>query len=177
MSTFDPGRPEPDEYEPYFGQYIRRVPDGSIIDLLQAQRSATQTMLSPLTADQVAFRPKPDDWNMVQVVGHLADAERLFASRALWFARNETAPLPSFDPDVFMSAVDFEQLGWATVLADLDVVRAGTLALLRTFSEAAWLRRGVASNNLMSVRAMAYIIAGHELHHLADFRQRYGLAA
>ena len=175
MSTFDPGRPQPDEHLPYYSRYIDLVPDGNIVEILAAQRQATQAALASLTAEQAAFRPKPADWNIVQVVRHLADGERMFTYRAMRFARNDATPLSSFDPDVIMAGSDFEQRSLADELADWEAVRGATLTLFRGLSKGAWLRRGLASNNVVSVRASAYIVAGHELHHLADFRQRYGL--
>lgn len=173
MSNFDPGLPLPDEYQGGFTTYVGRVPAGSIIPILKAQLDAARALLSPLTAEQAAFRPKPEDWNVVQVVGHIADTERVFAYRAMRFARNDPTPLPSFDQDLFVAHADFEVRGLSSVLAEYVAVRTATIALLSGLPEAAWLRRGLASGNTMSVRALAYAIAGHELHHLADFRERY----
>ena len=177
MNDFDPGKPLLDEYQGNFATYVDRVPMGSIIPILRAQRDSTRALLASLTAEQAAFRPKPDDWNIVQVVGHIADTERVFSYRTLRFARNDPTPLPGFDQDLFVANADFEARGLASVLANYEAVRAATIALLSGLPEAAWLRRGVASNSTMSVRALAYAIAGHELHHVSDFRERYNLAA
>ena len=166
----------PDEYQGAFATYVARVPDGNIITILQAQFEATRELLAPLTAAQVTARPKPDDWNIIQVVGHIADTERVFAYRALRFARNDPTPLPGFDQDLFVNNADFETRDLASVLAEFGAVRTATIALLSNLPEAAWLRRGVASSHTMSVRAMAYAIAGHELHHVTDFRERYQVA-
>jgi len=176
MNNFDPGHPLPDEYQGAFATYVNRVPAGNIIHILQAQFDATRELLAPLTAEQATHRPKPDDWNMVQVVGHIADTERVFAYRALRFARNDPTPLPGFDQDLFVNNAGFEGRELASVLAEFGVVRTATLALLSNLPEAAWLRRGLASDNTMSVRALAYAIAGHELHHVTDFHERYELA-
>ena len=171
----NPCRPGADEYFAYYGQYISRVPEGDIVDLLTRQFEKTQAILAPLSAAQVNFRPKPDDWNVLEVLGHIADAERVFAYRALCIARNDRTPLPSFDQDLYVANANFAQRALADLLDEFAVVRRATLSLLRTFDEAAWLRKGVASDNPISTRALAYIIAGHELHHVLDFQQRYNV--
>jgi hypothetical protein len=175
MTSINPGRPEPDEYLAYYGQYINRVPDGDILDLLARQLDATSNLLAPLSPEQANFRPKPDDWSITEVVGHLADAERVFAYRTLWIARSDHTPLPSFDQDLFVANANFSRRPLADLLDEFVAVRHATSALLRTLDAAAWLRKGIAADNPISVRALAYIIAGHELHHVADFRQRYNV--
>src|SRR5205085_1869717 len=102
----------------------------NIIHILQAQFDETRALLAPLTAEQATHRPKPDDWNIVQVVGHMADTERVFAYRAMRFARNDPTPLPGFDQDLFVNHADFETRDLASVLAEFGAVRAATLALL-----------------------------------------------
>lgn len=172
-TSLDPGRPEPDEYNPYYEDYVQRVPKGAIAELLAKQLNTTLTLLTPLSPAQTSYRPKPEDWNIIEVMGHLADSERVFAYRALRFARNDTTPLSSFDQDLFVANANFAHRSLIAVLGEFAAVRQATLALLRGFDEAAWLRRGTANKSEVSVRALAYIIAGHELHHIADFRQRY----
>ncbi len=175
MPNFNPGRPAGDEHALYYAQYTKLVPDGNIVDLLMQQTATMRALLTPLSAEQVHFRPKPDDWNILEVIGHIADGERLFGYRALSFARGDTTPLPSFDQDVFVAGANFSQRTLADMLDELTIVRAATLALFRSLEPAAWDRRGIASDNPVSVRGLAYIIAGHELHHVADFHQRYGV--
>lgn len=175
MKTVDAGRPRSDEYLAYFGQYIDRVPDGTIADILKDQGAATQALLSPLTVAQVEVRPEPDDWNILQVIGHLTDCERVFSYRALCFARDDLSPLPGFNPEPFVIAGRFEQRNLADVLYELAAARAATVALCRGLEEGAWSQRGLSGNHIMSVRAFIYVIAGHELHHVADLKQRYGL--
>lgn len=175
MTPINPGRPEPDEYLAYYGQYIKRVPDGNLFALLAVQSENTCTLLASLSPERANFRPKPTDWNITEVVGHLADSERVFAYRALCIARNNPTPLPSFDQDLFVANANFANRPLATLLDEFTTVRQATLAFLRTVEAEAWLRQGVAADHLISVRALAYIIAGHELHHVADFRQRYNV--
>jgi hypothetical protein len=170
-----PARPASDEYVEYYAQYVKRVPDGAIIDLLEQQLDQTRALLLPLTPAQAAFRPKPADWNVIEVVGHIADAERVFAYRALAFARGDTTALPPFDQDLYVATAGAARRPLLELLDDFAAVRHATIALFSGLDDEAWLRRGTANNSPVSVRALAYIIAGHELHHVADFRQRYNL--
>jgi len=172
-----PERPSADEYFAYYGQYIHLVPAGNILDHLAEQSKQTRALLAPLTLEQTNYRPKPADWNILEVIGHIVDAERVFAYRALCFARTDPGPLPSFDQDRFVTNAQFAQRTLADLLDELMVVRQASLFLFRHLTEEAWLRQGVASDNPISVRALVYIIAGHELHHVVDFRARYGVTA
>jgi len=164
-----PGRPDAREYVPYYDTYIRLVPDGDIIEILDRQIDETVAFLSSFTAEQAQWRPGLDEWNTVQIVGHLADTERVFAYRALSFARNDPAPLPGMDPDGFMAGANFADRSLADVVAEFVAIRRASVALVRSLDAAAWTRSGVADGNPISVRALAYIMAGHELHHARDF--------
>jgi hypothetical protein len=169
MAHVNPGRPGDGEYVPFYGTYIQKVPDGDILDLLDRQIEGTVAYLSAFTIEQAQWRPAPGEWNAVEIVGHLADAERVFAYRALSFARNDPTPLPGMDPDGFMAGATFADRPLPDVIAEFVAVRRASLALLRSLDTAAWARGGVADGNPVSVRALAYIIAGHELHHSRDF--------
>lgn len=173
MTTYTPGRPLAGEYLPYFSQYIDRVPEGEIVEQLAQQLTATTALLAPLSAAQVQFRPKPEDWNILEVLGHITDGERVFTYRALCIARNDQTPLPSFDQDLYVNNANFAERPLADLLDEYTTVRRATLALFRSFSPVAWQRLGMAADHPMSARALAYITAGHELHHIADFHQRY----
>lgn len=175
MTPHNPGRPEASEYLPYFGQYIDRVPAGSIVEQLSSQLEATCRLLAPLSVEQVHYRPKPEDWNILEVLGHITDGERVFVYRALRVARNDSTPLASFDQDRFVANADFASRSLADLLDEYAAVRRATLTLFRSLSPVAWLRTGIAADHPISVRALAYIAAGHELHHIADFHQRYRL--
>ncbi len=169
MANVNPGRPGDDEYLPYYGTYIQKVPDGDILAILDRQIDETVAFLSAFTAEQAQWRPAPGEWNVTEIVGHLADSERVFAYRALWFARDARTPLPGMDQEAFMAAVDFPSRPLADVVAEFVAVRRASLTLLRSLDAAAWARGGVADGNPVSVRALAYIIAGHEAHHARDF--------
>jgi hypothetical protein len=169
MTDAHPGRPGTDEYVPYYDTYIRLVPDGDLLALLDRQIDETAALLSTFTPEQAAWRPGPGEWNAIEIVGHLSDSERIFAFRAFWFARDGGASLPGMDQNAFMAAVDFASRSLADVVAEFVAVRRASMALLRSLDTAAWARGGVADGNPISVRALAYIIAGHELHHAKDF--------
>ncbi len=173
MSSIDPGRPETSEHLPYFSQYIDLVPAGNIADLLAHQLNVTYTRLAQLTRDQAHFRPQPADWNIIEVVGHLADTERVLIGRALHIARNDQTRLPSVNFEQFVANANFASRPLASLLDEFSTVRHATVAFLRTLDETTWLRQGIAADKPISVRALAYIVAGHELHHMNDFRQRY----
>jgi hypothetical protein len=167
--SVNPGRPQSGEFLDYYGRYINLVPEGNISDILEQQIAETADALSSFSDEQAAWRPAPGEWNVIEIVGHLADMERVFAYRAVSFARNSPGALPGIDPDDFMTDAGFARRSLADVLAEFAAVRQASVTLFRSLDEAAWLRRGVASDNDVSVRALAYITAGHELHHALDF--------
>lgn len=163
------GRPNADEHSPYYAQYIALVPDGDIVETLTRQIAATEGLCASLTPEQAQRRDAPEAWNAAEVIGHLADTERVFAYRILRFARADATPLEgveTFDP--YVTHGGFTGRDFAGVVAEYAAVRGATLALLRGLDAAAWARRGVADGNTISVRALAYIAAGHELHHRRD---------
>jgi hypothetical protein len=168
-------RPEAGEYLPYYGTYIARVPAGDVAEILDAQQASTQRLLAPLGEARARHRYAPDKWSVKEVIGHLADAERVFAYRALRFARADESPLTGFDEKAYVPVADFDRRTLTSLLAEFAAVRAATLVLLTSLDEAAWLRRGTANGAGVSVRALACIIAGHELHHVAILRERYGV--
>jgi DinB superfamily len=171
MARVNPGRPADNEYGSYYGHYIDLVPDGDILDILSRQLEGTERLLAAYTDAQAAWRPAPGEWNAAEIVGHLSDAERVFSYRALCFARADPTPLPGMDPDGFMREANFADRPFADIAAEFLAGRRATLAMLRGLDAAAWDRGGTADGTPVSVRALAYITAGHELHHLADLEQ------
>lgn len=166
-------RPADDEYAAYYNTYISLVPDGDIMVTLANQRADTLLMLGGLTNEQALFSYAPGKWNIKQVVGHVIDTERVFAFRALWFGHNCTDALPSMDQEHFQRYGSHGSRPWPDLIAEYDHVRVSTMDMFERFDEAAWQRRGVASGNEVSVRALAWMIAGHELHHRKILRERY----
>jgi uncharacterized damage-inducible protein DinB len=168
-------RPTSSEYVPYYGRYIDLVPDGDLLALLERQQHATQAMLTPLTPGRAKHRYAEGKWSVTEVIGHLADCERIFAYRALRFARNDTTALPGFDENLYTPAARYDERPLGDVAAEFATVRAATLALFRGLGADALQRSGVANGQSVSVRALAYIIAGHERHHIGILQTRYGV--
>jgi hypothetical protein len=175
MRSINPGRPNVDEYAPAFAGYITSVPEGDIRDILQAQLAATCALLAPLSRKLALARPKPDDWNILEVLGHITDAEQIFAYRALRIARGDSTPLAGFEQDDYVHVAHCSDLALEDLLDAYTAQRHATLALLHGFDTDAWLRRGTVAGNPSSARAWAYTAAGHELYHIDDFHARYGI--
>jgi len=169
-------RPKANEYAPYYGRYINLVPHGDIVALLESQGRSTSALLSSVSEEQADYRYAPEKWSVKQVVGHVADTERIFAYRALRIARNDATPIEGFEQDDYVRYGSFTASKLADLREDLASVRQATLSLLRRLDAEAWRRRGTANQNEVTVLALAYIIAGHELHHLAILKDRYRLA-
>ena len=165
-------RPDSNEYAPYYGKYISLVPEGDILVTLEKQLPDTLALLAPREADG-DFRYAPGKWSVKESLGHVIDTERVFSYRALRIARNDKTPLAGFEQDDYVKYGPFAQCSLAALLEEFASVRKATVALFRGLDEAAWTRRGVASNNEVTVRALAYMIAGHELHHRRLFQQKY----
>jgi len=166
-------KPAKSEFLPYYERYIALVPDGDVISTLTTQMSETQALLHGLPASVATYRYAPEKWSVNEVIGHLIDSERIFAARALRFARNDPAPLPGFEQDDYVRNSTFDAYPLSELASELEIVRQSTIFLFRHIDEQAWTRRGVANNAEVSVRALAYIIAGHELHHREVLRSRY----
>ena len=168
--TAAPDRTEAAEY--YF-TYIDRVPEGDICELLDAQGKETLALLRGVSEEKSLQRYAPGKWSIRDVVNHLIDTERLFVFRAFWFARGFDSPLPSFDQGIAASAASADDRSWRGLVEEFGAVRAATLAFFRSLPAGAWTRRGIASDNPFSVRALAYIAAGHVIHHTGILRERY----
>jgi hypothetical protein len=166
-------RPDHTEAAVYYFTYIDKVPKGDLLEILAAQPGLLYDALGGITEEQSSFRYAPDKWSIRQVMSHVNDTERLFVSRAFWFARGFDLPLPSFDQDVAMTFAGADQRSWASHLEEFATIRAATLTFFRTLTDEAWVRSGIASGNPFTVRALAYIIAGHVTHHLGILRERY----
>ena len=172
-------RPDRTEAAAYYFTYIDQVPDGDICELLTEQLPTFRQLTRRVTEQQSLHRYAPDKWSIRDVMNHLTDCERLFVSRAFWFARGFDTPLPSFDQLVAVSAAHADHRSWADLVEEFEAVRAGTIGFFRSLPADAWARRGVASDNPFTVRALAYMCVGHVNHHLTILRERYvpGLAA
>jgi uncharacterized damage-inducible protein DinB len=166
-------RPTPDEFAPYYAQYIDAVPEGDLIETLEMQLSETVALLAALPEERARFRYTEGKWTLAEVVGHINDTERVFAYRALRIARGDTTPLPGFDQDLFAGHSPAAHMRLRDLEEELAAVRRASITLVRHFDESAWDRRGTASNNPVTVRALAWMIAGHQIHHVSILRERY----
>ena len=169
-----PGRPDADECLPYYFQYIGLVSDGHIVKRLEAQITESAAFLGAFTPEQALGREAPGEWNIVEIVGHLADVERVFGYRALRIARADPVMWTGVEFGDYAAAANFKERPLGDVVAEYRAVRAAFVAFLRGLDAAAWERRGPADWTLRSVRAVAYAMAGHELHHLASIRRQHG---
>ena len=167
-------RPAPDEFAPYYGRYIDLVKD-DILGALRENGEETRRLLASLPDTKADFRYAPEKWSVKEVVGHMADAERIFTYRALRFARADETPLPGFDENHFVEESRFSHRPLSSLLDEFGAVRAASIAFFENLDEAAWSRAGVANEVRMSVRAIAFAIAGHELHHRKILVERYGV--
>jgi len=166
-------RPDASEAAEYYFTYINQVGDGDIRAILEQQSSEAETMLRGIGEETSLHRYAPDKWSMRQVLSHVNDTERAFVFRALWFARGFDSPLPSFDQNVAIAAAGADDRSWNSHVEEFRAIRSGTLAFFQSLPASAWARRGVASGYSFSVRALAYITAGHVNHHLRILRERY----
>jgi len=165
--------PQADEYNEYYSRYISLVPPHDILVTLERQLPETVKFLRSIEEDRAGYRYAPDKWSIKQVVGHLADTERVFAYRALRISRNDPTPIEGFEQDDYVRYGPFEHCRLADLSLEFEHIRHATLDLFRQLDAEAWMRRGVANNNEVSVRAIAYILAGHELHHRSILREKY----
>lgn len=166
-------RPDDTEYLPYYSRYISLVPEADIVATLAKQNGSTLALLRGLSESQGGFRYAPGKWSIKELVAHLSDAERIFADRALRFARHDETPLPGFEEDDYVRNGAFDLFSLADLTAGLENVRRSTISLFKLMSAEASARRGKANNAEISVRALAYVIAGHEIHHMNVLRTRY----
>lgn len=166
-------RPEPGEYSPYYDRYISLISGTEILATLESQRRQMMLLLSGRDEADGDFRYAPDKWSAKQVLGHVCDTERIFAYRALRIARGDRTPIEGFEQDDYVRNGPFVQLPISDIIDEYIAVRRATLTLLRNLDEPAWTRRGIANKNEVSVRALAYIIAGHELHHRRILEEKY----
>jgi hypothetical protein len=166
-------RPESGEYAPYYERYISLVAGEDILATLDEQLRETSALLTSRAATDGDLRYAPEKWSVKEVIGHVSDAERIFAYRALRISRNDKTPIEGFEQDDYVLHGGFGSRRLSDVVDEFASVRKATLSLLRSLDEAAWTRRGLANKNEVSVRAIAYIVAGHELHHRTILTDKY----
>jgi hypothetical protein len=167
------GMPERDEAADYYFKYIERIQGDDPVTVLERQLGDVLASLEAISEERSLYRYAPDKWSLRQLLGHVNDSERVFSYRALWFARGFDSPLLSFDQDVAVAAAGADDVAWQSHLEEFRDIRRASIRLFRSLPAEAWMRRGVASDNPFSVRALAYVTAGHVAHHVAVVRERY----
>lgn len=167
------GRPDPGEYAPEFAEYLLLVPGDDILAQLDRQLETTLLFFKNITEERSLYRYAPEKWSIRDVLGHLIDAERIMACRALRFARGDRTPVPGFEQDDYVKLASSDDRSLQDLIAEFELVRKSNGHMFRGLNATAWHRRGVANKHEVSVRALAYIIAAHELHHLGVLKTRY----
>jgi len=166
-------RPLESEYAPYYQSYIARVTEEEILPVLRAQLDELDVLLNRVAPEQESYRYAESKWSIREVVGHLIDAERVFGYRVFCIVRGESQNLPGFDEKEYMLTAPYDRIALEDLLAELRLVRLSNIAILRNLDEEAWMRVGSANDNQVSVRALAFIMAGHVRHHMSVLRERY----
>ncbi|HSB26377.1 MAG TPA: DinB family protein [Pyrinomonadaceae bacterium] len=165
--------PLPNEAAAYYSRYIDLIPEDEILAVLKAQLRDTAVFLSGISDEQSLHRYEPDKWTIREVMNHVNDGERIFLSRALWFARGFKEALPGFDQDVGVAGSAANEMSWSGLKEEFANVRKSTISFFENLTAEAWLRTGIASDNKFTVNALAYIIAGHVAHHRKVIAERY----
>ena len=166
-------RPQPTEAASYYFTYINQVTSDDPVSAIEHQLEESQALFAKISEEKSLHRYAPDKWSIRQVLNHVTDTERAFAFRALWFARGFDTPLPSYDQNIAATGAEADRTSWAAHVDEFRSVRLSTISLFANMPSEAWMRSGIASDNAFTVRALAYIIAGHSAHHVRILRERY----
>jgi hypothetical protein len=169
------GRPLESEAAPYYFNYINCVEDDDPQRVLAAQLDPCISALRSISDEKSLYRYAPEKWSIRQVINHLVDTERVFVLRALWFARGFDSPLPSFDQEIAARGAEADTTAWSDLIEEFQNVRLASISFFRNLPPDAWLRSGIASDKRFSVRALAFIAAGHTEYHFKLLRERYGI--
>jgi hypothetical protein len=166
-------KPQPDEYAPYAAGYINKVPNGPVLEILDYLKESTYNFFSRMTTEQADHAYAEGKWTLKQVLGHMIDTERVFAFRAFVFSRGEQQHFPGFDQDQYVQNATFETRSIQDLAHEFKIVRESSLFIYRSLTEEQSLLKGTASNHPVSVRALVYMTAGHELYHLDLIKENY----
>jgi uncharacterized damage-inducible protein DinB len=166
-------KPGKNEFPPYYKEYVNNVPDGDLLQILDVQLQETTNLLKDLSEEQARFRYAPEKWTIKEVLGHITDTERIMCYRLLSIGRGEQEMLPGYNDDQYVKRANFNRFSLQELLHHQSLVRQSTILLLSSMDEEALLQRGKANGAEVTVRAIAYIIAGHEIHHRRLIRERY----
>lgn len=173
MTWLEIDPPAAHEYDPYYASYIDRVEGKQLSLIMRRQRARVLELLAGLTEEQARYRYAPDKWSIKEVLGHLIDTERVFVYRAMSIARDEKQSLPGFDQDDYVVTGSFDSRSLESLMGEYEAVRNASIAFFESLDAASWLKDGIANKVTVSVRAIGYIVPGHEAHHLAVLEERY----
>lgn len=173
MENLKISRPETDEFDSYYERYVSLVADGDIISSLKNQISETLDLLDKISREKADFRYAEGKWSVKELVGHIIDTERIFAYRALRIARGDKTPIEGYEQDDYVKNAEFAKCGLARLAEEFALVRRANVLMFQNLTESAWHRRGTANDKEISVRALAYITAGHEIYHVNILKERY----
>jgi uncharacterized damage-inducible protein DinB len=173
MTWLEIAPPETGEYDAYYKGYIDRVESRQLSLILRQQRANVLELLDGLSEERANYRYAPEKWSVKEVLGHLIDTERVFVYRAMSIARGEKQSLPGFDQDDYVRKGDFDRRTVASLQAEYEAVRNASIAFFESLDEADWPATGTANGVTVSVRAIGYIVPGHEAHHLSILEERY----
>jgi hypothetical protein len=173
----NPSRPSVSEYAPYYSRYISLVSETDVLQVLAAQVNEMERIGRSIPGEREQYRYNKDKWSIREVVGHLTDAERVFGYRAFCISRGDRTPLPGFDQNPYVAEARYDTCALADLMEEFTTVRISNLVFLKRLHETEWQRMGTASDNPVSVRALAFMMAGHVRHHLNGLRTSYGVAA
>jgi DinB superfamily len=166
-------RPEKNEYNPFYETYVSLVPETEILPALESQIEQTRVLLSGISDEKSLYRYAPDKWSIRQVIGHMIDGERVFAFRAFTFSRADTVQLFSFDEKQYVAQAGFDQVSLTDLCAEFVALRTANVLMFKHLTAQAWTRDGIASDNCITVLALAYIMVGHVRHHTKILQERY----
>jgi DinB superfamily len=170
------GLPARNEAADYYFRYIDRIKSDDILSVLRQQSDDVLPLLRGISEQESLHRYAADKWTIRQVLNHINDCERVFVLRALWFARGFTTPLPSFDQNIAVPGANADQFSWTAHVQEFEAIRKASILFFDNLPKDSWMRSGIASDNRFTVRALAYIVAGHVDHHVAILRERYLLS-
>jgi hypothetical protein len=168
-------RPAETEYAPFYARYVALVLETDILAVLERQVEEIRALAASVPPERETWRYAEGKWSVREVLGHLVDGERVFGYRAFCFSRGEKAPLPAFDENQYVAAVRSDAIPLRDLAEELALVRQSNLIVLRRLEPDEWMRVGTASGHPISVRALAWVMAGHPRHHVAILRERYGI--
>jgi uncharacterized damage-inducible protein DinB len=166
---------KPDEYGEFYKDYINLVDKPNVIQSLISQGQKVYTIIRQLSEDKANYRYEDDKWSVKEIIGHLVDTERIMAYRALCISRGEQASLPGYDHESYVEQGEFDQRSLQSLSTEYDALRNANISMFSSFTKDQMLRKGTANEATVSVRALAYIIAGHERHHMQILEDKYDI--